>query len=158
MPAPSTSDQTIYERPTELLQTLIRFDTTNPPGNEAPCVRYIDSLLAGSGFDTTCLAKDPDRPNLIARLKGQGTAPPLLLQGHVDVVTTANQDWTCPPFDGILADGCVWGRGALDMKGGLVMMLAAFLRAKAEGLSPAGDIVLAILSDEEAGGVSAIGC
>jgi acetylornithine deacetylase/succinyl-diaminopimelate desuccinylase-like protein len=70
----------------------------------------------------------------------------------VDVVTTSGQEWTHPPFEGKITDGYVWGRGALDMKGGIAMMLAAFLRAKAEGLTPAGDVVLAILSDEEAGG------
>ncbi|MFC1963496.1 M20/M25/M40 family metallo-hydrolase [Chloroflexota bacterium] len=145
-------DQTIYQWPAELLQNLIRFDTTNPPGNEAACVNYIDSILTDAGYKTTILAKDPNRPNLIARLKGQGTASPLLLYGHVDVVTTANQDWTHPPFEGKVSGGYVWGRGALDMKGGLAMMLAAFLRAKAEGFTPTGDIVLAILSDEEEGG------
>ncbi len=152
MSTPSTGDQTIYQRPAELLQNLIRFDTTNPPGNEVQCVRYINSLLTNAGFETSILAKDSNRPNLIARLKGQGIAPPLLLYGHVDVVSTANQNWTHPPFEGKVVDGYVWGRGALDMKGGIAMMLAAFLRAKAEGLTPAGDIVLAILSDEEAGG------
>lgn len=149
---PSTSDQAIYERPVELLQNLIRFDTTNPPGNEAGCVAYINSLLTEAGFETTLLAKAPNRPNLIACLKGRGNAPPLLLYGHVDVVTTANQKWTYPPFEGKMIDGYIWGRGALDMKAGLAMLLAAFLRAKAEGLTPAGDIVLAILCDEEAGG------
>jgi len=148
----SIGNQTIYERPAELLQNLIRFDTTNPPGNEAECVAYINSLLTEAGFKTTLLAKDANRPNLIARLKGQGTAAPFLLYGHVDVVTTANQEWTHPPFEGKMEGGYIWGRGALDMKGGLAMMLAAFLRAKAEGLNPAGDIVLAILSDEEGGG------
>jgi acetylornithine deacetylase/succinyl-diaminopimelate desuccinylase-like protein len=152
MSVPSIIDQAIHEQPAKLLQNLIRFDTTNPPGNEAQCVSYIDFLLTEAGFETTILARDSNRPNLIARLKGQGTAPPLLLQGHVDVVTTANQDWTHPPFEGKAVDGYVWGRGALDMKGGVAMMLAAFLRAKAEDLAPAGDIVLAILSDEEAGG------
>ncbi len=152
MSAPSIIDQAIHEQPAKLLQNLIRFDTTNPPGNEAQCVSYIDFLLTEAGFETTILARDSNRPNLIARLKGQGTAPPLLLQGHVDVVTTANQDWTHPPFEGKAVDGYVWGRGALDMKGGVAMILAAFLRAKAEDLAPAGDIVLAILSDEEAGG------
>lgn len=151
MSALSTGAQTIYERPAELLRDLIRFDTTNPPGNEAECVTYIDSLLTEAGFETTVLAKERDRPNLIARLKGRGTAPPLLLYGHVDVVTTANQNWTHPPLEGKVIDGYIWGRGALDMKSGVTMMLAAFLRAKAEGLAPAGDIVLAILSDEEAG-------
>jgi len=152
MSIPSIIDQAIHEQPAKLLQNLIRFDTTNPPGNEAQCVSYIDFLLTEAGFETTILARDSNRPNLIARLKGQGTAPPLLLQGHVDVVTTANQDWTHPPFEGKAVDGYVWGRGALDMKGGVAMMLAAFLRAKAEDLAPAGDIVLTILSDEEAGG------
>jgi acetylornithine deacetylase/succinyl-diaminopimelate desuccinylase-like protein len=79
----------IYQRPAELLQRLIRFDTTNPPGNETECIAYIDTLLKETGLETICLAKDPNRPNLITRLKGQGNAPPLLLHGHVDVVTTA---------------------------------------------------------------------
>ncbi len=148
----STTNQTIYKRPAELLQNLIRFDTTNPPGNEAECITYINGLLTEAGFETTLLAKSSNRPNLIARLQGRGTAPPLLLYGHVDVVTTANQKWTHPPFEGKIVDGCVWGRGALDMKGGVAMMLAALLRAKAEGLTPAGDVVLALVCDEEAGG------
>jgi acetylornithine deacetylase/succinyl-diaminopimelate desuccinylase-like protein len=152
MPAPSSSSRTIYERPVEILQSLIRFDTTNPPGNEAECIAYVNSLLTGAGFETTLLARVPNRPNLIARLKGQGNAPPFLLYGHVDVVTTLGQIWTYPPFEGKIVDGCVWGRGALDMKGGVAMMLSAFLRAKAEGLSLSGDVVLAILSDEEGGG------
>ncbi len=142
----------IYQRPAELLQQLIRFDTTNPPGNEADCIAFIDGLLRQAGIATTWLARTPQRPNLIARLPGQGKAPPLLLYGHVDVVTTENQPWTRPPFEGVIQDGFIWGRGALDMKGGVAMMLAAFLRAKAEKTSLPGDVVLAILSDEEHGG------
>jgi acetylornithine deacetylase/succinyl-diaminopimelate desuccinylase-like protein len=138
--------------PTELLQNLIRFDTTNPPGNEVECIQYIDGLLTEAGFETTLLARTASRPNLTTRLKGQGKAPPLLLYGHVDVVTTASQNWTHPPLEGRIVDGWIWGRGALDMKSGVTMMLTAVMRAKAEGLSPAGDIVLAILCDEEAGG------
>jgi acetylornithine deacetylase/succinyl-diaminopimelate desuccinylase-like protein len=146
----STGDTaTIYQRPAELLQRLIRYDTTNPPGNEAECIGYINGLLAEAGIKTTILARAPERPNLIARLSGQGNAPPLLLYGHVDVVTTENQKWQHPPFDGKIVDGFVWGRGALDMKGGVAMMLAAFLRAKAEGAQLPGDVVLAIVSDEE---------
>ncbi|HIQ05531.1 MAG TPA: M20/M25/M40 family metallo-hydrolase, partial [Anaerolineae bacterium] len=131
---------------------LIRFNTTNPPGNEAECIAYINNLLTDAGFQTTLLARVPERPNLITRLAGQGNAPPLLLYGHVDVVTTENQAWGHPPFGGELIDGYVWGRGALDMKGGIAMMLAAILRAKAEGLTPPGDVMLTIVSDEEAGG------
>jgi acetylornithine deacetylase/succinyl-diaminopimelate desuccinylase-like protein len=142
----------MYKRPVELLQRLIQFDTTNPPGNEAECVGFINSLLTGAGLETKILARTPERPNLVARLHGQGNAPPLLLYGHVDVVTTANQTWQYPPFEGRVADGFVWGRGSLDMKGGVAMMVAAFLRAKAENLDVPGDVVLTIVSDEEAGG------
>lgn len=138
--------------PVELLQNLIRFDTTNPPGNEGDCIAYIDYLLKAAEIETTLIARDPARPNLIARLSGQGNAPPLLLYGHVDVVTTENETWQHPPFEGKMIDGYVWGRGALDMKGGVAMMLAAFLRAKAEGIALPGDVILAIVSDEEAGG------
>ncbi len=88
----------IDQHPVELLQQLLRFDTTNPPGNEAACITFINSLLTQAGIETTILARTPDRPNLIARLPGQGTAPPLLLYGHVDVVTTANQTWRYPPL------------------------------------------------------------
>jgi acetylornithine deacetylase/succinyl-diaminopimelate desuccinylase-like protein len=143
----------LYTRPIELLQNLIRFDTTNPPGNEIECVTYINRLLTDAGIDTWTFAKDPNRPNLIARLKGRGATAPLMLYGHVDVVTTEEQDWTHPPFEGKIEDGYIWGRGALDMKSGVAMMLAAVLRAKAEGLSPPGDVVLVVLSDEEAGGI-----
>jgi acetylornithine deacetylase/succinyl-diaminopimelate desuccinylase-like protein len=152
MSTSSVSDQaTVYQRPVELLQNLIRFNTTNPPGNEADCIAYINNLLNIAGIETTILARHPARPNLMARLTGQGKVPPLLLQGHVDVVTTENQTWQHPPFEARLADGCIWGRGALDMKGGVAMMLAAFLRLKAEGPIPPGDVVLAILADEEEG-------
>ena len=137
---------------TNLLQDLLRFDTTNPPGDEAACINYIDQLLNGAGFQTLILGKSPERPNLITRLEGQGNAAPLLLYGHVDVVTTARQDWQHPPFEGKLVDGYLWGRGALDMKGGIAMMLAALLRAKSQKLPLAGDVVLALVSDEEAGG------
>lgn len=153
MSTPSTHpDATIYQRPVELLQRLIRFNTTNPPGNEAECIHYIDTLLTEAGFQTTIVANDPARPNLIARLAGQGNARPLLLQGHIDVVTTEKQDWQQPPFEGKIVDNYLWGRGTLDMKGGVAMMLAALLRAKAEGTSLPGDVVLTLLSDEEAGG------
>jgi acetylornithine deacetylase/succinyl-diaminopimelate desuccinylase-like protein len=105
--------------------------------------------LTEAGIKTTILAQESEHPNLVARLSGQGKAPPLLLYGHVDVVTTENQKWQHPPFEGKIAEGFIWGRGALDMKGGIAMMLAAFMRAKKEGLALPGDVVLAIVSDEE---------
>ena len=143
--------------PVRILRRLIRFDTTNPPGGERSCVEWIDELLSDEGFATRRLALDPERPNLVTRLPGAGEAPPLLLYGHVDVVTAQGQEWSHPPFGGVLEDGWVWGRGALDMKGGVAMMLAALLRARGEGLRPSGDVILAILSDEEAGGTKGAG-
>jgi acetylornithine deacetylase/succinyl-diaminopimelate desuccinylase-like protein len=145
------SDAPIYEHPADLLQNLIRFNTTNPPGNERPCIEYINGLLKTAGFETTLLAHTPERPNLITRLKGEGKAPPLLLFGHVDVVTTEGQQWIYPPFEGRIEDGYIWGRGALDMKHGLTMYLSAILKAKAEGICLPGDIIFAALVDEEAG-------
>jgi acetylornithine deacetylase/succinyl-diaminopimelate desuccinylase-like protein len=138
--------------PVELLQRLLRFDTTNPPGNEAACIAYVREVLESAGCETSMYARDPRRPNLIARLAGEGSAPPLLLYGHVDVVTTEGQDWRHGPFDGTIIDGEIWGRGALDMKSGVAMAIAAFLRARAENVRPAGDLILAVLSDEEHGG------
>ena len=141
-----------YKNPIRILQDLIRFDTSNPPGNEEGCIGYIKNMLNESGFETRILSKTPNRPNIVCRLNGRKNAPPLLLYGHIDVVTTKNQRWKYPPFDGVVKEGCVWGRGALDMKSGIAMMLAALIRIKAEGPTPPGDIVLAIVSDEEQGG------
>jgi acetylornithine deacetylase/succinyl-diaminopimelate desuccinylase-like protein len=96
-----------YERPAELLQRLIRFNTTNPPGNERECVEWIDQVLRDGGYETKILAKDPERPNLLARLKGRDEAPSLLLYGHVDVVPVEGQNWQHPPFEGKNVDGWV---------------------------------------------------
>jgi acetylornithine deacetylase/succinyl-diaminopimelate desuccinylase-like protein len=142
----------IHERPVELLQRLIQFDTTNPPGNEAACAAYIRDLLQAAGCEATLIETGPNRANVVARLRGQGRAPALLLYGHMDVVTTEHQPWTRPPFAGEVADGFVWGRGALDMKGPLAMLLAAFLKAKAENLPLAGDVIFAAVADEEHSG------
>lgn len=146
------SETPIYQRPAELLQALIRFDTTNPPGNERDCILYICDLLAQAGIESTLIAKDEHRPNLIARIKGRGEVPPLLLYGHVDVVTTENQPWTHPPFGAEIHDGYIWGRGALDMKSAVAMFITAFLKAHVEQISLPGDVILCVVSDEEAGG------
>ncbi|RXI97820.1 M20/M25/M40 family metallo-hydrolase [Anaerobacillus alkaliphilus] len=142
----------IHNRPELILQKLIQFNTTNPPGHEKACIDYINELLSGYGIESKIVSRDENRPNLIARIKGQGTASPLMLYGHVDVVTTENQSWTYPPFSGEIIDGYVWGRGAIDMKGCVAMMISAFLKAKIENTPLPGDVLLVILSDEENGG------
>jgi len=141
----------MHERPVELLQRLIRFDTSNPPGNERACIEWARDLLEEAGCRVRIVARDPERPSLVARLAGDGSAPGLLLQGHVDVVP-AKGTWSHPPFGGEVVDGYVWGRGALDMKGGVAMMLSAFLQAAGADAPPPGDVVLCLLSDEEGRG------
>jgi len=135
----------------ELTRDLVQLDTTNPPGQEHIAIDLIERVLDEAGISSARYENARGRPNLVARLKGKGEAPPLLLQGHVDVVTTVNQQWTHKPFAGEIVDGYLWGRGALDMKGGVAMMVSALLQAQGRGGAP-GDLVFAALADEEAGG------
>lgn len=135
--------------PVELTQALIRFDTTNPPGLERECIQFLSGVLRRAGVEPTIVGRDRDRPNLVARLPGRAAAPPLLLHGHVDVVPATPSEWIRPPFAGDLVEGELWGRGALDMKSGVAMLVAAFLGARDE--PPAGDVILALVSDEEKG-------
>ena len=135
----------------DLTRDLIQLDTTNPPGQEHIAVDLIERVLDEAGISSSRYENARGRPNLVARLKGRGDAPPFLMQGHVDVVTTINQEWRHKPFGGEIVDGYLWGRGALDMKGGVAMMVSALLQAHANGGAP-GDLVLVVLADEEAGG------
>ena len=102
-----TSNQ-ILEQVIGLLQDLIRFDTTNPPGNETPCIDYIARFLKRDGIDAQVFESAPGRGNLVTRLRGDGSLPPLLLMGHVDVVPAEVDKWHQPPFSGNLVDGVVW--------------------------------------------------
>ncbi len=145
-----------HEQPVELLRDLIRFETVNPPGNEKPCIDWIGDLLDEYGIDSETYARDPDRPNLFATVSG-GDAPPLMLYGHVDVVPVTDQDWTHDPFEAVVDEDCVWGRGALDMKSGVAMYLATFLRLATEDEQPPGDVHLLVVSDEEGGGDDGLG-
>ena len=138
----------------ELLQQLIRFDTSNPPGRERECALWLKALFDDHQIENRVLHPDgsPNRCNVVARVPGRGDAPPLLLQGHTDVVSVHGQRWSLDPFGGEIADGCVWGRGAVDMKGGLTMMVHALLRARYSETPPPGDVILAAVADEELGG------
>ena len=138
--------------PREILERLVRFPTVNPPGDERDCVLYVRDVLDAAGIEARVIAQDPARPALVARIAGRGAAPPLLLYGHVDVVPVDGQTWTVPPFDAVERDGSIWGRGTLDDKGSVAMKVSALLRAKEQGLVPAGDVILAVVPDEEAGG------
>lgn len=142
----------VREQVTTLLQDLIRFDTTNPPGNETPCVEHIAALLQREGIEPTVLESAPGRGNLVARLKGDGSLPPLMLMGHVDVVPAEADKWEHPPFSGEVLDGVVWGRGATDMKNMVAIELMVFLSLKRENLSLKRDVIFMANADEETGG------
>ncbi len=139
------------------LQALIAVDTTNPPGNEVAACRYIASALDREGIPSTILESAPGRGNLVARLPGDGSARPLLLLSHVDVVPSEPARWTVPPFAGDVRDGYVWGRGAVDTKNLTAWELAVFLALKRSGLALRRDVILAATADEEAGGAMGVG-
>jgi acetylornithine deacetylase/succinyl-diaminopimelate desuccinylase-like protein len=142
----------VREQAITTLQELLRFDTTNPPGNETPCIEHIAALLRRGGIESAIFESAPGRGNLVARLKGDGTLPPLLLMGHVDVVPAEADKWERPPFSGDLADGIIWGRGATDMKQMVVMELMTLLWLKRNGVSLKRDVIFMANADEETGG------
>jgi len=144
--------QSIVHETTTLLQDLVRFDTTNPPGNETPCIEHIATILKRDGIDSIVLESAPGRGNLVARLKGDGSLPPLLLMGHVDVVPAEADKWEHPPFSGDWIDGIVWGRGATDMKQMVAMELMVFLLLKRENARLKRDVIFMANADEEVGG------
>ncbi|MEP6507838.1 MAG: M20/M25/M40 family metallo-hydrolase [Gemmatimonadales bacterium] len=139
-----------------LLQALIRFDTTNPPGNERPLAHFLEGVFAKEEIPTTLLLPTPSRAALIARLKGNGNKRPIILLAHMDVVGVERDKWSCDPFGGIVRDGFVYGRGAIDDKGMLAANVMAMLQLKRAVIDAGGqlerDIVFIATSDEESGG------
>jgi acetylornithine deacetylase/succinyl-diaminopimelate desuccinylase-like protein len=136
---------------TELLQELIRVDTTNPPGNETAVAELLRAYLEESGAVCELYARVPERANLVARIPGRGEGPSLLFLSHTDVVLADATEWSADPFGGELRDGEVWGRGALDMKGQVAASAVAVATLAREGFEPAGDLIFAATADEEVG-------
>jgi acetylornithine deacetylase/succinyl-diaminopimelate desuccinylase-like protein len=142
---------TLREEVTELLQELIRIDTTNPPGNETAAAELLREYLEESGVSCELYARIPERANLVARIPGRGDGPSLLFLSHTDVVLADASEWSADPFGGELRDGVVWGRGALDMKGQVAAEAVAIASLAREGFEPAGDLIFAATADEEVG-------
>jgi acetylornithine deacetylase/succinyl-diaminopimelate desuccinylase-like protein len=136
---------------TELLQELIRIDTTNPPGNETAAAELLREYLEDSGVKVELYARIPERANLVARIPGRGDGPSLLFLSHTDVVLADAAEWSADPFGGELRDGEVWGRGALDMKGQVAASAVTLASLAREGFEPAGDLIFAATADEEVG-------
>lgn len=132
------------------LQDLLRIDTTNPPGRERVAADFLAERLREDGLEPEILESEPQRANLVVRLKGSENLAPLLISAHTDVVP-ASGDWTHPPFGGVLSDGMIWGRGAIDMKNMVIMCLWAMkLLARWEGEIKR-TLIFAAVADEEAG-------
>ena len=134
-----------------LLQELLRLDTSNPPGNTAQAAQLVAGQLADAGCEPTVLEAQPGHVNVVGRLEGSGEEPPLLLTAHLDVVPAEPQGWTHPPFAGEVADGYVWGRGAVDMKNMAAMSLTVMRLLAAAGGPRRRDVIFAGVADEEAG-------
>ena len=144
------SEPSLRDEVTDLLQRLIRVDTTNPPGNETAAAELLRDYLATSGVGCELIAKVPERANLVARIPGAG-GPSLLLLCHTDVVLADPAEWSVPPFSGELRNGMVWGRGALDMKSQVAANAVAIASLAREGFRPSGDLIFAACADEEVG-------
>ncbi len=149
----------------QLLQRLIAFNTVNPPGNELAAQEHLEILLAGAGFECELLGTRSERPNLVARLRGERVGPlvheknrdpahpTLCYLSHVDTVLADPAEWSRDPWSGELAEGCVWGRGALDMKSQVAAEVAAAVSLARSGWRPArGDLLIVSVVDEETGG------
>jgi acetylornithine deacetylase/succinyl-diaminopimelate desuccinylase-like protein len=134
------------------LQRLVRFDTTNPPGNELPCAKWIAEVFEKEGLQATVLEPAPGRGSVVARIPGKGGKKPLLLLSHLDVVPAKAEDWEHDPFGAEIVDGEVWGRGTLDTKNLTATWMVLFLSVKRLGLSLDRDLIFAATADEEMGG------
>ena len=132
-----------------LTRRLLRFDTVNPPGNEAACARELQGLLDAAGFETSLLPMGEGRANLVAYL-GDGSGAPLGFTGHLDTVPLGAQGWRHDPFEGVIEDGRIYGRGTTDMKGGVAAFVTACLR-EAEALRQGPGVLLLITAGEETG-------
>ncbi|MFT4861577.1 MAG: acetylornithine deacetylase/succinyl-diaminopimelate desuccinylase-like protein [Pseudohongiellaceae bacterium] len=130
-------------------RALLQFDTSDPPGRELPAAEYIRDVLEAEGIEVEMLATDPERPNVIARLKGNGNKRPLLIMAHTDVVNVDPEKWTFPPFSATVDDGYVYGRGAVDDKDNLASALMVMLELKRQNVQLERDVIFLAESGEE---------
>jgi acetylornithine deacetylase/succinyl-diaminopimelate desuccinylase-like protein len=147
------ADQVAQDEAVALAAELIKIDTTNRGGGDAcerPAAELVAAALDGAGLDAALLESAPGRANVVARIAGANpAAPALLLHGHLDVVPAEPADWAVPPFSGEIRDGVLWGRGAVDMKNAVAVMVAVARSLARTGRQPARDVVLAFTADEE---------
>src|SRR5688572_22189531 len=133
------------------LRALIRFDTSNPPGNERAAAEYVSEVGAGAGLEANVLEAEPGRGNALLRLRGAGLRRPVLLLSHLDTVPAEAAKWRHPPWAAEIADGYVWGRGAIDSKLTTALHLAALVGLAEAGVRLDRDVILAATAGEEGG-------
>jgi acetylornithine deacetylase/succinyl-diaminopimelate desuccinylase-like protein len=150
IPAQTQPDWKALEEETmRHFQALVRFDTSDPPGNEKAAADYVKSVLDKEGIPAQLLALEPHRPNVVARLKGSGAKRPLLIMGHTDTVNVDPKKWTHPPFGAVRDGGYVYGRGTVDDKDNLVSALMAMLILKRQKVPLDRDVIFLAESGEE---------
>ncbi|HVF05572.1 MAG TPA: M20/M25/M40 family metallo-hydrolase [Frankiaceae bacterium] len=138
----------------EICRDLIRIDTSNPGRQERPAAEYVATALSDAGYECTVVESAPGRTSVVTRLEGADSSRgALLVHGHLDVVPAEASDWKIHPFAGEVEDGCVWGRGAVDMKDMVAMTLKTAIDFKRGGVVPPRDLIFCFLADEEAGGI-----
>jgi acetylornithine deacetylase/succinyl-diaminopimelate desuccinylase-like protein len=142
----------VADRAADLLSSYIRIDTVNPPGNEIEGARFVADLLEAEGIGTQLFESEPGRGMVFAKMAGSGERRPVILLSHIDVVPAVASEWSHPPFDGVIVDGAVHGRGALDSKGIGITHALAMIALKRLGVELDRDIVLLATGDEETGG------
>src|SRR3712207_2106244 len=137
----------------DLPHALLRLHPVNPPGDERKAQEFLAGVLRDAGFEVELDGRTPERPNLVATLRGEADGPVLGLLSHVDTVLATPSEWTHDPWSGDLADDCVWGRGALDMKSQTAAEVAAAVGLAKDGWRPAhGALKVFVVADEETGG------
>jgi acetylornithine deacetylase/succinyl-diaminopimelate desuccinylase-like protein len=139
----------VGEETLQHLSELVKIDTSNPPGNETSAAKYVEAILAAEGIDSKLYALDPERANLVARIKGNGSKRPILIMGHTDVVGVQAERWTEEPFSGLRKDGWVYGRGTLDDKDSVAAGLMVMIMLKRYGVELDRDIIFLAESGEE---------
>ncbi len=144
--------QAVAERALALSRQLIAIDTSGPPDFEAPAARLVAQRLIEAGLQVEVCEAQPKRTSVVARLPGRRSRGPLLLHGHLDVVPADASSWSHQPFAADLADGYLWGRGALDMKAVVACQVESLIALCELGLEPSGDLIVACVADEENGG------
>lgn len=147
----------LEEQAVSLLSRYIQIDTTNPPGNEIKAAQFLKTVFDRENIESRIIESAPGRASFYARLRGDGTKKAVVLLHHMDVVPAEGKGWKTPPFSGAVKDGWIWGRGAIDNKGGGVMQLMALLALKRQNVPLKADVVFVGTADEEAGGVLGAG-